>query len=364
MASVDRIAENSPDTTRMPTAMSEGRDRHLSQIDGEHPVDITPNPASGLVAESVANETEDDGMLETQREYIGPPNVLTGKPNDEAAAEEGSVIDYSEDELFHEESSAGSSTLQGDIIDTRVPVVKASALKTDISEVNNADIQEKLTDGLVDLEESQQLLETHNDRHARSHIHDELQSFGHDSFDVTKEASEPGVDAGELDVLLDEDTYDEADIQDRREYTQHGTNEQSGTLQGEIQSELEHSSTDAEKSNNTTVNGVTGIREKDFDELVAVGEQGRTEQTSPSSLDVTSSHTAVEDDEIIYDEDEEEQTVPVQKPAPSPPSLKRGRNSLEGGLEANRFSPGISEADVLMLPIANSGTDVKRVRSS
>jgi len=364
LASADRIAENSPDTTRMPTAMSEGRDRHLSQTNGEHPVDITPKPASGLVAESVTNEIEDDGMLETQREYIGPSDILTGKPNDEAAAEEGSVIDYSEDEFFHEESSAGSSTLQGDVIDTRVSVVKASALKTGISDVNNADIQEKFTDGVVDLEKSQQPLETQNDRHARSPIHDELQSLGHDPFDVTKEAAEPGVDAGEPDVLLDEDTYDEADIQDRHEYTQHGINEQSRTLQEEIKSELERSSTDAEKSNNTPVNGIPGIREEDFDELVAVGEQERTKQTSPSSLDVTFSHTAVEDDEIIYDEDEEEQTDTVQKPVPSPPSLKRGRNSLEGGLEANRFSPGISEADVLMLPIANSGTDVKRVRSS
>lgn len=364
LASADRISDECPNTPRMATAMSEGRDRHPSKIDGKLPVDITPNPASVLVAEFNANGTEGDGGPETQNDNIGPPEIVTGKTNDEAAAE-GSVIDYSEDEFFHEESSAGSSTLQGDIIDTRVSVVKAPALRTDIPDVDDAENQEQLTDDLIDLEKSQQPLEAQGDRAARSHIHDSLQSLCHVPFDVTKEASEPRVDAKELDVLLDEeDTYDEAEHRDRHKHTQHNTNEQSGTLQDEIRFKLEHSSTDAEILNNTTVNGIMSNREEDIEKIVVVSEQGRTEQTSPSLLGVEFSHTAREDDDIIYDEDEEEQTDPVQNPAPSPPSLKRGRSSLEGGLEASRLSPGISEADSLMLPIADSGTDVKRVRPS
>lgn len=364
MASADRFPDKSPITSRMPTAMSEGREGHPSKIDGGLPVDITPHPASGLAAEFIANETEGDRGPEIQNENIGPPDNVTGKTNDEAAAEEGSIIDYSEDEFFHEKSSAGSSTLQGDIIDTRVSVVKASALRTDVSDVDDAEIQEQLTDDLVDLEKGQQSLEAHDDTAARAHVHDTLQDLRHVPLDVTKEASEPPVNAKELDVLLDEDTCDEADNQNRHEYTQHSINEQSRTLQDEIRFDLEHSSTDAEISNNTTVNGITSNREEEFEETVVIGEQGRTEQISPSLLGVEFSHTVREDDDIIYDEDGEEQTDPVQNPAPSPPSLKRGHISLEGGLEAHRLSHGISGADSLLLPIANSGTDVKRVRPS
>jgi len=307
------------------------------------PVDITPKPASGMVTGSVANGAKDNGALETPIKYLGPPDAVTGKPNDEVATEEGSVIDYSEDEFFHEESSAGSSTLQGDTVDSRVPAVKASALETDISYLNNADVQEKLTDDSVDLEYIQQSSRTQNDRTSRSPIHDELQSLSQNPINFTKEASKPGPDAEELDVLLDEDTYDEADTPNRHEYIQDGINGQSGTFQEVIRSELKHSSTDAEKSNHTTINGIMGHRGEALKEAVAVGEQGWTEQTLQSSLDSNFAHTAVEDDEITYDDDdEEEQSNLVQNLAPSPPSLKRGHNSLEGGLEANRSSHGTS----------------------
>lgn len=356
LASADRISDKGPDTPRVPTVMSKGRDRLPSKIDGEIPVDSITNPASGLVAEFVANKIEDGRGPETLDANFGPPDIVTGKPNNEVAAEEGSVIDYSEDELFHEESSAGSSTLQGDIIDTRVSVVKASAptRRTDISDIDNAEIQDPPTDYLVDLEEGQQPLEPQNGKAARSHIHGTLQNRGHVSIDVTKEVLQSRADAKELDVLLDDDTYDEAENRDGHEYTQLSTNQQSGTFQDGIQSELEHNSTDVDILNDTAVNGITSNREE---EIVVINEKGR--------LGVEFSHTAGEDDDIFYDEEEEEeQTDAVQYPAPSPPSLKRGRSSLEGGLEANRSLLGIFESDSLMLTIADPGTDVKRVRSS
>ena len=381
---VDYGSNELPGIPRELGANLEGQDRRSSNLDTERVGNTVPDPEANVITKTADNKAKQDGTFETDIDDIEPPTVLRPKLKGEAAVEDADTIDYSEDEFLYGESSAGSSTLQGDIIDTKVSAVKALTPAPDSLHANNVDTEEQASDNLTHPESDQRPWEEtvlHGNQNTISHDHDEVRALDQDAAAFTGGSFYDGddlapEDVGEVDVFQAEDTFDESEIQDQLEHTQstalkndeanqedtqyHGTSDEPPVDTSSYDTDfaptqtndpnIERSSinvqglfkaTDGAEVLTKESNGNNSDPEKDGDEAIVAGAKSHTDQPLPSSVGSNSPHLALDDDEITYNEDEAEQPDPIQEPALSPRSLKRARSSLEGGIETNESSPGM-----------------------
>lgn len=357
----DRFLGNSPSDPRIETLMEAGGYESNGKGTGEIAAD-----------KSVALE---DGK---------------GKEIDEAAEEDDSIIDYSEEEYVNEESSAGSSTLQGETLDPNFPAIKAPVpgLDTVTTVISNHQGQ-----GASDAAEvgagRQSIPETvgHADKdhfpdaYDGSHVENQdgagfVEGLLYDSEDLAPEKDLRGSD-----LFEDEKVYDEPGNQIHVEGLKSSKNES-----GETTSRLDRdcgnthqpttnvSSYDATSSsddivtskleNKSTktgvlvkaVNGAEVLSEKSnlvggprrvIDNTVTANGEDLADKPNPSTNDLSSLHSGFDDDEITYDDDIEEPLASEQQLPPSPRSLKRVRSSFER--EADASSSGILRITFLLV---------------
>ena len=354
------------------------RNSRRSQHDSQNPANAHPASEADPHPQAAGIEPNNIEIFEASDKESGALRFPEDEKTAEPAAEDGSAAEFSDEELFNGESSAGSSTLQGDTLDCKVPTTKAWAPESDastagavsqIGEASNisqpANAQRPL-EGITGAGEGALPPSSFEESHA--YLQDR-------SFLDNGTNQEPEHEIQELDVFENIETYEEADNQAQSSLSddnkqEHGepTREEIGQYGNTSQLNVDRSDYVIESTPNEYVKAqptrklsdapkylevtdgtaaLTGeshdgasSTQKNIDESIAASEGDDLHELDQRSSRFQSSYSALDEDEIVYDDDIEETPLANQDQTQSSHSLKRPHDSIDAELETNKFPSG------------------------
>lgn len=326
-----------------------------------------PNMADVSEANSIDNATKQRDTFEQETDYAEPPNTYEGGPDEGAAGDEDSIIDYSDEEDFHGETSTGSSTLQGDPVETSSSLNKTRQSQPVSLDADESEIIDYNEDDTLDVDTQDAFSGV--DNHLIGEFAAQGQDVSHASDSGAAEPSGGPIFASEhrvsgevgptgLGGLQDEDIYDEDEnqepIQQLDDLGGHDADNPE-TETASYKAAFTPSRPDAQNPDDL-INAIDGILEdpgssvntirpdNEAVDTAAARTNGTASTVSKGQTDASApaiSESHLLEEEITFDEDDDDQFDSNPRPV-SPRSLKRGRDSLEGESEMDQSTYGKS----------------------
>ena len=381
----DTVLGNAADSTS-----SEEKTDHISFPDVGTVGNSVPDPE----LEVNSKPTNLGGEIENIFDLEVPLDVGSKSPGNELQdvthVDDGDIIDYSEDEVLAGDSSAGSLTLQGDMMERQSSALRTTAAEKVLAVVEDSavvgnDPEDDFTEFGKVKRFSEPVVDQQDGETYDSNANSPEYVDGSDAHEPTEEWTlygnerEPEEDFGRASSFRNGELYGEhADDDQIRTSNYHRAEFVEPAMQSDLSVD-EHDSAlsmddtltqdqgpEDEHVENAVGNSVTSIyvsssphkrsNSDDKSSHVAFDNanlEGAAKQASRSAeLPMEFKHSGIasdDADEITYDEDEdainvEELSVPSLKPVTSPPSLKRSHDDHEFDTETNEVSSGKAQS--------------------